>query len=121
MFTTEQDQTKNTMISYMLIRIGCGIILLFVISLLLFHMYKKFKVRKIHVKKKQVYIYDENQTMESVYQDIGDVVEIQPQQAFTTLAIEVESQILPPRSLPAKPRITMSRSTLTIQDTKCNL
>lgn len=118
MFTTEQDQTKNTLISYTLIRIGCGIILLFVISLLLFHMYKKFKVRKIHIKEKQ---RDENQTIESVYQDIDDCVDIEPQQAFTTLAIEVESQILPPRSLPAKPRITMSRPTLTIQDTKCNL
>ena len=71
MFTTEQDQTKNSMISYMLIRIGCGIILLFVISLLLFHMYKKFKVRKIHIKEKQ---RDENQPIESVYQDIDDYI-----------------------------------------------
>ena len=103
----------------MLIRIGIGIILLLAICLLLYQMYKKWKLKKTHQKKKQIDIHDQIQTTESVYQDIGDGVEIEPQQSFTTLSIEVERPVLPPRVLPAKSSNTCS--TLTIKDTKCNL
>lgn len=87
----------------MLIRIGIGIILLLAICLLLYQMYKKWKIKKTHQKKKQMDIHDQNQTMESVYQDVDDGVEIQPQ-SFTTLSIDVERPILPPRMPPVKPR-----------------
>ena len=102
----------------MLIRIGIGIILLLAICLLLYQMYKKLKLKKTHQKKKQIDINDQNQTMDSVYQDIDDGVEIEPQQAFTTISIEVERPVLPPRVLPAKSSNTCS--TLAIKDTKCN-
>ena len=59
-------------------------------------------------------IHDENQIMESVYQDIGGSVGLEPQQRFTTLSIDAERPILPPRVLPAKPSNT--RSTLTIEN-----
>ncbi|XP_078316329.1 uncharacterized protein LOC144620222 isoform X1 [Crassostrea virginica] len=119
LFTTERDQTYNKTIYYMLIRIGIGIILILAICLLLYQMYKKWKLKKTHQKKKQMDIHDQNQITESVYLDIGDGVEIEPQQSFTTISIEVERPVLPPRVLPAKSSNTCS--TLTIQDTKCNL
>ena len=69
----------------MLIRIGIGIILLLAICLLLYQMYKKLKLKKTHQKKKQIDIHDQNQTMDSVYQEIGDGVENEPQQATTSI------------------------------------
>lgn len=117
LFTTERNQTNNKIIYYVLIRIGIGIILLFAICLLLYQMYKKWKLKKSHQKKKLMDIHDQNQTIESVYQDINYGVEIQPQ-SFTTLSIDVERPILPPRMPPVKPRST--RSTSTIEDTKSN-
>ncbi|XP_078335226.1 uncharacterized protein LOC111100057 [Crassostrea virginica] len=119
LFITEHDETKNKTIYYMLIRIGIGIILLFAICLLLYQMYKKWNLKKTYQKKKQLDIHDQNQTMESVYQDIGDGVEIEPQQALTTLSFEVERPVLPPRVLPAKSCNTCS--TLAIEHTECNL
>ena len=113
--TTERDQTNNKTIYYVLIRIGIGIILLLVICLLLYQMYKKWKLKKTHQKRKQMDIHDQNRIMESVYQDIGDGIEIQPQ-SLTTLSIEVERPVLPPRVLPASDTC----STLAIEDTKCN-
>ena len=62
-------------------------------------------------------IHDQNQTIESVYQNIDDGVEIQPQ-SFTTLSIDVERPNLPPRMPPVKPHNT--RSTSTIEVTKSN-
>lgn len=81
-------------------------------------MYTKFKIKKIHIKNKQKNIHDEKQTTEPVYQDIGDCVEIEPQQTFSTLSNNAERPILPPRLLPGKP--SKPRLTLTIEDTKCN-
>ena len=52
-------------------------------------------------------IHDQNRIMESVYQDIGDGIEIQPQ-SLTTLSIEVERPVLPPRMLPAESSNTCS-------------
>lgn len=69
---------------------------------------------KNHKKKKQMNITDENQIMESVYQDIDGNVELEQQQRFTTLSIDAERPILPPRVLTAKPSNT--RSTLTIEN-----
>ena len=115
---TEQDQTKTKLAFYMLIRIGFGIILFFVVLLLLFYVYTKFKNKKIHIQKKQKNIHDEKQTTEPVYQDIGDCVEIEPQLTFSNLSIDAERPKLPPRLLPAKP--SKPRLTLTIEDTKCN-
>ena len=77
----------------MLIRIVFGTILFFAICLLLFHMYKKFTVMKNHKKRKQMNIHDENQIMESVYQDIGGSVGLEPQQRFTTLSIDAERPV----------------------------
>ena len=110
----ERDQSKSKLASSMLIRIVFGTILFFAICLLLFHMYKKFTVMKNHKKKKQMNIHNVNQIMEPVYQDIGGSVELVPQQRFTTLSIDAERPILPPRVLPAKPSNT--RSTLTIEN-----
>ena len=117
LFTTEQDQTKNKTLYYVLIRTGIVIILILAICLLLYQMYQTWKLKKTHQKKKQMDIHDQNRTMESVYQDIGDCIEIQPQ-SLTTLSIEVERPVLPPRVLPAKS--SDSCSTLAIEDTKCN-
>ena len=117
LFTTERGQTNNKTIYYVLIRIGIGIILILAICLLLYQMYKKWKLKKTHQKKKQIDIHDQNQTIESVYQDIGNGIEIQPQ-SLTTLSIEGERPVLPPRVLPAKSSDTCF--TLAIEDTKCN-
>lgn len=108
---TEQDQTKTKLASYMLIRIGFGIILFFVVSFLLFHVYTKFRVKKIRIKKKHK---NEKQTTEPVYQDIGDCVQIEPQQTFPTLSNNAERPILPPRILPGKP--SKPRLSLTIKN-----
>lgn len=102
----------------MMIRIGFGIILFFVVLFLLFHVYTKFRVKKIRIKKKHKNTHNEKQTTESVYQDIGDCVEIEPQQTFPTLSNNAERPILPPRLLPGKP--SKPRLSLTIENTKCN-
>lgn len=102
----------------MMIRIGFGIILFFVVSFILFHVYTKFRVKKIRIKKKHKNTHNEKQTTEPVYQDIGDCVEIEPQQTFPTLSNYAERPILPPRLLPAKP--SKPRLSLTIENTKCN-
>lgn len=47
---TERDQTPTKLASDNVIRIGFGVKLLFAICLLLFHVYKKYRVKKNHIK-----------------------------------------------------------------------
>ena len=115
---TERDQTPTKLASDNVIRIDFGVTLLIAIYLLLFHVYNKFRVKKNHIKMTEMYIHDENQTVESVYHDIGDGVGMKPQHTLTTLSIVAERPKLPPRELPAKRSNT--RSTLTIEYTNFN-